>query len=165
MCGDGDATYTRVSLAITHNTEHTTDTSRYAICACQMDATHTHAHVLLQVLRCFHMCMCVHVGVTCDYCCASPIVGDRYVCTVCHDLDLCARYDTPHSTCLMSHAHGCTTQQSTAHCYTDNTAHNVISFDHDLRHMRWWYAYACMCICECVYACVCTCVMCMLVYV
>ena len=31
----------------------------------------------------------VHIGVTCDHCCASPIRGVRYKCSCCSDYDLC----------------------------------------------------------------------------
>ena len=31
-----------------------------------------------------------HVGVTCDGCGCSPIVGTRFKCLVCVDVDLCA---------------------------------------------------------------------------
>jgi len=40
----------------------------------------------------------VHVGVTCDGCSVSPIVGDRFKCIACNDYDLC-------SACELSNIH------------------------------------------------------------
>jgi len=44
----------------------------------------------------------VHKGVQCNLCKVSPIVGNRYKCTVCYDFDLC---DSCEAATIESHAH------------------------------------------------------------
>jgi len=44
----------------------------------------------------------VHKGVSCNLCGVSPIVGNRYKCTVCYDYDLC---DSCENATSESHAH------------------------------------------------------------
>jgi len=63
----------------------------YDLCSkCEATGQHDERHPLIK-MNMPKKTEAVHHRVICDGCNASPIVGPRFKCTVCHDFDLCAK--------------------------------------------------------------------------
>eukprot|EP00808_Paulinella_micropora_P020505 g78089.t1 len=69
---------------------HCTVCPDFDLCsACDAKNMHPADHPLIKLRQVPEAPRDVHVRIACDGCGVSPIKGDRFQCTVCHDFDLC----------------------------------------------------------------------------